>query len=1075
MQASYRSSTARAYPRGARNDAEHTTMQAPANGPGAQLLQPSPQVAPPVLIGALAGPGAAVASGTNHPYGTNLGSSYEHDGRLFLLFGDTWLQSSFDCSSPLPTNDDTIATLPPVYPGAIPPLQFLTKDGAPNELRTLQLMRASQSLPLGPGRVAMTAFSDGAHVFAAFARLDPTRCDPSGGDASCPADQGFTCSAMRGLCEPGIFGVPVACDPAGVSSCLPTQTCVLSASAFCMDPTSSQYEHGFDGESSAIAQNTELAVQREGSPEIYDAVFTLPTSKFANVTARTVARFTGQSQGNDYGPGRGAVLIWGRPGFAGEHGREAQLYLMAHQLPLQLQADGTLDFQPSYYAGVDEKSGEPIWSALQSRAKPLALDGRVGGDPHEEQPIVNQGAVSWLPAPIAKWVMLYGGDASDYLLVDPISARARTAQGSISIRFADQPWGPWSPPQAHLSPGTPDKLGDPYGPGGFLYHFACVDQSSALCARSDPSRPPDLLQPNCRSSAPQADIGRLYGVNIIDSYTSKNADGGLDLFWNVSTWNPFAVVLMKTSVLPAPAPAPELERELADAPALERMSSLQALPTLRSDGKYVEQSSHDLGDDDLSSPLSRYGNRDFNNFLCASGDASFSARQYTPYRFEEPECAESYVRGAVLARFEGAGKLVRTWLALSPLLTAPPSAEVLRVYVDDDPQPRVEIGLAEALASDHDELFAPPFGAGSMRRFAWYYPVVFSKKLVVTLNGLSDYEDVYYQCDAVMQRDPSLTPSAAAAQPADRGLARAQLMLAYPASSAMQTLGDVESIALGPGEERTLRFSGPATIEELRVRAPDAAFDQLRSIELGARWNDSTEDAIAVPLLALFASDAAPPELASPALASYLESNRDRVLALRLPMPFEQTAEWRLRNAGTAPVAFTFQARGRNELPAAPFGHLHVEQHETLGPTSAAYHVAAATTGRGRLVGVCARLEGEADPAASFLSEPLNFLEGDVLATIDGEPALEGTGTEDYADNVFYFQDSPQASAFAQAWSVDDGARTAVGVANFCRWHVLGTELDFQSSIELKFELGGMHNPQIVHRIRTLAYSYLAE
>ena len=48
-------------------------------------------------------------------------------------------------------------------------------------------------------------------------------------------------------------------------------------------------------------------------------------------------------------------------------------------------------------------------------------------------------------------------------------------------------------------------------------------------------------------------------------------------------------------------------------------------------GRYVQQSSRDSGTDDNSFPLSGNGNRDFNNFLCASADAKMSADQIASY------------------------------------------------------------------------------------------------------------------------------------------------------------------------------------------------------------------------------------------------------------------------------------------------------------------------------------------------------------------------------------------------------------------------------------------------------------
>lgn len=91
-------------------------------------------------------------------------------------------------------------------------------------------------------------------------------------------------------------------------------------------------------------------------------------------------------------------------------------------------------------------------------------------------------------------------------------------------------------------------------------------------------------------------------------------------------------------------------------------------------------------------------------------------------------------------------------------------------------------------------------------------------------------------------------------------------------------------------------------------------------------------------------------------------------------------------------------------------------------------------------------------------------------ARIDGEPALQGTGTEEYADDIYYFEEAPQSSPFVQAWGVQGDENP--GRANLCRWHVLGTELDYAKSIQLTFDLGGSQNPEIVQRLRTVAYLY---
>ena len=112
--------------------------------------------------------------------------------------------------------------------------------------------------------------------------------------------------------------------------------------------------------------------------------------------------------------------------------------------------------------------------------------------------------MSWLGPPVSKWMMLYGGGGSDLS-----GGAASAAAGAIQVRFADHPWGPWSPRTVHLDPGDPGVAGVPFGPGGWIFHPACVDQPPNLCARSDPSRPLDYFFSGCREIGKTLDTGIL--------------------------------------------------------------------------------------------------------------------------------------------------------------------------------------------------------------------------------------------------------------------------------------------------------------------------------------------------------------------------------------------------------------------------------------------------------------------------------------------------------------------------------------------------------------------------------------
>ncbi|HET6340292.1 MAG TPA: DUF2961 domain-containing protein [Polyangiales bacterium] len=512
---------------------------------------------------------------------------------------------------------------------------------------------------------------------------------------------------------------------------------------------------------------------------------------------------------------------------------------------------------------------------------------------------------------------------------------------------------------------------------------------------------------------------------------------------------------------------PPTDLGLADTRGLERLSDWRQLPSLATSLHYEQQTSRDRGTHDTTLPLSDHGNRDFNNFVCASTDASIGPHQATPLYFDEPKCAERYVQGVVLARFTGSGRMVRMWLGMISLVGPPTDEERLRIYVDDAPTPKLDTPLSAALDGTAGPELAPPFGAGSSRRMAWYFPIAFEHKLVVALDHVGDLDATFYQCDVV--RD-ELEHGSRDVEARLITKATSQLTAAQPSEGT--TLDDLESLQLDlrPGEARTLQVDGPATIHSFEVSVPESAFASLSQLTLQARWDGADEPAIAVTLRDLLGAGDTAPEGSSLALQSEHPGD-DRLLALRLPMPFATRANLTLTNTSDTTTSITLRLRGEHNVPTAPFGHLHVQQHETKGPSDAPEHVAVQAIGRGRLVGICAYAQGHADPDADYQSDVLNFLEGDVRATLDGQLALDGTGSEEYADDVFYFLDAPHATAFAQAWDVT--REPTSGHASFCRWHVLGTELDFDAEIQLTFERGGAANPSIADLHRTVAYLYL--
>jgi hypothetical protein len=508
-----------------------------------------PHISAPVLLGGLVGPETKAPMGVQ-PFGTDLGLTFVHEGRQTILFGDSMRDARFYCDNHDPAADDSLATLPLTAPAGVPPLSFVTATGDASQYATITVNRGGKPLATGLGRTPVTAWSDGSHAFAMFGHIEFTTCG-SGGDAGsgCDAKAGLTCARNVGMCTPALGDTPAPCDVTSAQGCGLGQQCTAPPDGYCVDLTCSQYDGTQSSVPFTIARNTELAVQRDDDPSTFDSVYTFASKKFHDSVARTVTRLAPSRHDDDFSPGTGALLMWGRPGFSAEHGRQSQLYLLQHSLPLQMAA-GKLAFAPRFFAGVDPTSGEPRWSDAQRDAVAIAMDGKRNGSPSEPIDVVNQYTLSWLGPPVSKWIMLYGGDVPDQLLLDPNGTDEKATRGPLRVRFADWPWGPFSPAVEYLSPGSPTTAGDPYGPGGFLFHYSCQDRPGAACTRTDPVRPAESYLPGCPSAAVELDIGRLYGVNVIDAYTRPSSDGGLTLTWNVSTWNPYGVVLMQSRITP---------------------------------------------------------------------------------------------------------------------------------------------------------------------------------------------------------------------------------------------------------------------------------------------------------------------------------------------------------------------------------------------------------------------------------------------------------------------------------------------------------------------------------------------
>jgi hypothetical protein len=277
-------------------------------------------------------------------------------------------------------------------------------------------------------------------------------------------------------------------------------------------------------------------------------------------------------------------------------------------------------------------------------------------------------------------------------------------------------------------------------------------------------------------------------------------------------------------------------------------------------------------------------------------------------------------------------------------------------------------------------------------------------------------------------------------------------------SSYDTTGGNRDRFEIAPGDSAILlELDGPGIIRRLWITVASRDPDYLRRIALKMYWDGEASPSVDVPLGDFFGNGfqkvhytALPMGVSSGGFYCYL------------PMPFSRGARIVVEN-GTGQVvdAFYFNASVEREaeLPR-PLATFHAQWRRDPRTTSGRPHTLLTAKGSGQLVGVSLNAEGYDD---SYW-----FLEGDELFWIDGEFRGQGTGTEDYFNGGWYFQDGPFSAPYHGVVQMDpERGRVAA-----YRWH-LPDPVGFRDSIRLELEHG--HGNEVLADMASVAYWYQTE
>jgi len=389
-----------------------------------------------------------------------------------------------------------------------------------------------------------------------------------------------------------------SCRPADEGTCLETEPFQLQTERGAISPPWYRNDPRL-----GLAHPVYLAARvANDRPTDYVVLHRFVTQRFISMATRTVAYFDPNDPSRtDFSPGTHTLFVWGRPWWVGTTGAQSLPFLF--YVPTAEIARG--EFRPRYFGGYGP-SGAPRWVDNEGDAQPVyGADGTPDASGaritwrEPEFDYVNTMSLTWL-APLGRWLMMYGGDLPAFMVKDPRTRAvmeptyAARSPGAIHFRVAKTPWGRPDASRPHeegwssFEPLLTRREAAPYmacGEGGKETMPGCLEEPASAfpqpTARSpsagtlgagstndEPRSRDSSLAPKCVAGdlflslqegkgLTGNPIGRLYGANVIEEWTEDVTSkvGGLgpreraiELYYNVSTWNPYQVILVKAQI-----------------------------------------------------------------------------------------------------------------------------------------------------------------------------------------------------------------------------------------------------------------------------------------------------------------------------------------------------------------------------------------------------------------------------------------------------------------------------------------------------------------------------------------------
>ena len=356
----------------------------------------------------------------------------------------------------------------------------------------------------------------------------------------------------------------------------------------------------------------------------------------------------------------------------------------------------------------------------------------------------------------------------------------------------------------------------------------------------------------------------------------------------------------------------------------------------------------------------------------------------------------SFVRkegdGLVIADLQGPGVIYRIW-------TPTPTDDPIEFYFDGEAQPRVKMKFRELFEGTKAPFLSPlaSFGSGG---FYSYLPLPYKRscKIIIRAAKVQFFQINYatYPADTVLE---TFSPKSAELTGDNMEKARRLFgMAGQDLSAAVVPEGTRLRLTkfarpLTPGKSVTLfETKRGGRIAGLRLRSAAALASKDRAVVLKFYWDGDPKPAVVCPVGDFFGS-----AWGTPAARSLLVGTADDTDYVYFPMPFDRSARIELVSEQNTGVPIGVQAEVITaDLPRRKDeGRFYaIWRRENPTPKGKPFNYVE-TEGRGHLVGVTLQAQGSVPGITPFF-------EGDDQATLDGDLAIHGTGSEDFFNGGWY-------------------------------------------------------------------------